>query len=350
MINVALYPFDKITRGLVKFKDLLNFNIYSIVDFVYNIGEDAGANIDGNVLGIPILDDIKKALEHVDLLIINSMNGPFINDTYKKIYKEHRVEERCKEMLDYAAKNGISIVCTHDLDEKTNQWLMQKEIDISTYHKSDEEMESFIEAYRNYESLGNTHKIAIYATNCCLGKYTTQLYALRALKAKGKKVAALITEPVAPLYDQFDADPIRHRLLENPMRYVHYVKSLMKQIEQKGYSYMIYADQQSITGQYFLEEAAANISLLKAYDPDTIFLVVGYDNTNLQNCLDLIRIYCNGKKPTCILLPDCIEVTYGVYETKTPEEIQKRIQELKETFHMEQVVLIRDIEGVLAKF
>jgi uncharacterized NAD-dependent epimerase/dehydratase family protein len=346
--QVAVYPFDKIARGLTKFRDLLDFQICTVIDFVFNIGEDAGEVTDGKYAGIPILDDAKLALEGVDTLIINSMSGPFFNEDYIRIYKENEVEKRCKEMVRYANEKGITIICTHDIDAKLQNWIQDNRIKLINYSKTDEEIDTFIEAGRKVTTNNKAHRIAIYATGCCLGKYTTQMYLMKCMKEKNRKVAALITEPVANLYGQYDADPIRHRLIENPLRYVYYMQALVKQAESEGYEYIVMADQQGITGQYFIEEVAANVSLLKAYNPDSILLVTGYDDENIQDSLDLFRIYCNGKKPLSILIPDRIEVSYGVYETKTQEQIEVRKRELRERFHIENVEVVSNIESIVS--
>lgn len=349
MKNVAVYPFDKITRGLVKFRDQLDFQITSIIDFVFNVGEDAGENIDGKYVGIPIRDNTTYALEGIDTLIINSITGPFYNETYLKIYREKEVEKKCKEMILSASKKGIEIICTHDIhDEGLNKWIQDNKIKLMTYTKSDDEIEEFISEGRKMEVVDHAHRVAIYATGPCVGKYTTQMYLMKAMKQKDLKVAAFITEPVGLLYGQYDADPLRHRLLKNPMRYVYYVSTLIKHAEMAGNDYIVMADQQSITSQYFLEEVASNTSLLKAYNPDSIILVAGYDDdANIQDCLDIFRIFCDGKKPVSILIPDRLEVTYGKYEIKTKEEIEQRKKELKDKFKIENVELVRDVEKIL---
>lgn len=349
MKNVAVYPFDKITRGLVKFRDQLDFSINTVIDFVFNIGEDAGENVDGKYAGIPIVDDVTKALEGIDTLIINSMSGPFYNEKYMKLYKEYEVEKKCKEMVIGASRRGIEIICTHDINDATlNEWLQENKIKFTTYGKTDDEIEEFIKEGKQIDAVGHTHRVAIYATRACVGKYTTQMHLLKAMKKKGLKVAALITEPVGKLYRQYDADPLRYRMLKNPMRYVYYVETLIKHAEMAGNDYIVMADQQSITSQFFVEEVASNISLLKAYNPDSILLVAGYeDDSNIQDCLDIFRIYCDGKKPISILIPDRIEVTYGIYEIKTKEEIEHRKKELKSRFKVENVELVSDVENIL---
>jgi uncharacterized NAD-dependent epimerase/dehydratase family protein len=349
MKNVAIYPFDKITRGLVKFRDQLDFQINAVIDFVFNIGEDAGENIEGKYIGIPVTDNTTKALEGIDTLIINSMSGPFYNDKYMKLYKEYEVDKKCKDLIISANKKGIDIICTHDItDETLKGWLQDNKVKIITYGKSDNEIEEIINEGRKIDEVHNAHRIAIYATRCCVGKYTTQMHLLKAMKQRNLKATALITEPVGELYGLYDADPIRYRMLKNPMRYVYYVETLVKKAELAGNDYIVMADQQSITSQYFIEEAASNISLLKAYNPDSIILVAGYDDdANIRDCMDIFRIYCDGKKPISILIPDRLEVTYGVYEIKTKEEIEHRKKELKSKFKIENVELVSDVDKIL---
>lgn len=351
MKKAAIYPFDKITRGLVKFRDELDFQITTVIDFAFNIGEDAGDNADGKYAGIPIINDVEKALEGVDALIINSMSGPVYIEKYMKLYREYEVERKCRDMLLKASKKGIEIISIHDIDDvELEEWLQKNKIKLTTYSKSDEELEEFIEEGKKIETEGRAHRIAIYATKGCIGKYTTQMYLLKAMKKKKMKAAALITEPVGRFYGQYDADPIRLRMLKNPIRYVYYVETLAKRAEADGNDYIIMADQQSITSHNFIEEMAAKISLLKAYNPASILLVAGYDDdANIQDCLDIFRIYCNGKKPISLLIPDRLEVTYGIYEVKTKEEIEMRKKELRNKFDIENVEVVSAAEKVICK-
>ncbi len=345
MKKAAVYPFDKITRGLVKFRDELDFQIHSVIDFIFNIAEDAGENADGQYAGIPIMNHVERALEGVDTLIINNSDAPIYVEKYMKIYREYEIDRKWKDMVSTASKKGIEIISVHDInDPKLKEWLLQNEIKVKTFSKSDEEIEAFIREGKKTEAVDQAHRVAIYATKGCVGKYTTQMYLLKALEKRNKKVAALISEPVARFYRQYDADPIRLRMLDDPMRYVYYVEELAKYADIDGNDYIILADQQSITNHYLIQEIASKISLLKAYHPDSILLVAGYDDdANIRDCIDIFRIYCDGKKPISLLIPDRIEVNYGHYEVKTEEEIEKRKQELKNKFNIENVEVVRDV-------
>lgn len=350
MKKAAVYPFDKITRGLVKFRDELDFQITAVIDFAFNIGEDAGENADGEYAGIPITDDVEKALEGVDTLIINSMCGPVFIEKYMKLYREYEIEKKWRDMIIRASKKGIEIISVHDIVDVVEPWLQENKIKITTYSKSDEEMEEFIKEAKKIEAVDKAHRVAIYATRGCVGKYTTQMYLLRAMKKKKMKAAALITEPVGRFYGQYDADPARLRMFENPMRYVYYVEALAKHAEMDGNDCIIMADQQSITNHYFVEEIVSKLSVLKTYNPDSILLVAGYDDdANIQDCLDIFRIYCDGKKPAALLIPDRVEVTYGKYEVKTEEEIELKKKALRDKFNIENIEVVSDVEKIIDK-
>lgn len=351
MKKVAVYPFDKITRGLVKFRDELDFQINTVIDFVFNIGEDAGEMAEGKYAGIPIINDIDKALENVDALIINSMQGPIYTENAKRLYKKYEIEKKWKHMIISANQKGIEVISIHDVvDQELKEWLQENKIKLTTYTKSDKEIEEFIIAGRNIVAKNKAHRIAIYATRGCVGKYTAQMYLLRAMKKKKLKTAAIVTEPVGVFLKQYDADPLRLRMLKNPMRYVYYVEVLSKCAEVDGNDYIIMADQQSIINHYFIEEIASKIPLLKAYNPDSILLVAGYDDDkNIQDCLDIFRIYCDGKRPISLLIPDRVEVAYGEYEVKTEEEIEARKKALKNKFSIENIEVVRDVEKIINK-
>ncbi|MRN53199.1 ArsR/SmtB family transcription factor [Paenibacillus monticola] len=46
MQNVALYPFNKITQGIIRFRDLTDFSVKVVIDFVLHQDSDAGQLIE----------------------------------------------------------------------------------------------------------------------------------------------------------------------------------------------------------------------------------------------------------------------------------------------------------------
>ncbi|MDE2887892.1 MAG: S8 family serine peptidase [Gemmatimonadota bacterium] len=70
--KAACYPFNKEMHGMVRFRDLLNFEIIAIADPVGKglVGKDAGEAIGITPAGIPILPRLKDALKGADTLIL----------------------------------------------------------------------------------------------------------------------------------------------------------------------------------------------------------------------------------------------------------------------------------------
>jgi signal recognition particle subunit SEC65 len=350
MKNVALYPFNKISQGLIRFRDLLDFNIKSVIDFSLNIGEDVGKVISGNPIGIYVVDDIEKALEDVDTLILNDGGAPIHH--FADIYSKYNLQERWKEVLSKATDLGIKIVSTHEItNPDLSRWIKDNNIVLHTYTKTKEQVLEYIENTKKIETTSESKKIGIYGTRSCIGKFTAQMYLLRALKKKGCKASALITEPTAELFHQYDVDPIRFlEILPDPIKYNQYTKALATNCTNNGDEYIIMASQQGLAynGKDNIYGNLIRLSNMVEYDPDVILLIVGYDDDDaIKDCLELIRIYCEGKKPLAFLLPDKIEVGYGQYEEKTMEDIQKRKEQLMEKFDVRMVESIKCIENII---
>ena len=352
MKKFVVYPFDKIARGLVTFKDILAMELTGVIDFAIHVGEDSGLAMGREKNGIPITSDIESALDGIDVLVVNSMSGPIYNEKYMRMYEELEIEKHVQEMILLAAEKNIEIVCTHDMPTSDlGRWLKEHDIRVKCYSKTKEEMDSYIKEGKQFNIDHKEHRIAVYGTRCCVGKYTVQMHLLRAMKQANMDAAAIISEPIAMLYDQYDADQLRYNVNSDPERYVKYVDSVIRHASHDNHDYLIFSDQQGLTTQYCMQEVGTKLALLKDYEPDSILLVAGYDDDDdIRDCMDLFRIYCDRKKPFAILIPDQIETTYGVYETITPAKIQKRAKEIQDKFGVEHVLLVKDVDQLITKF
>lgn len=350
MKNVALYPFNKISQGLIRFRDLLAFNITSVIDFSVNIGEDVGEVIYGDPIGITVEDNIDRALKDIDTLILNDGGAPIHH--FADIYSKYNLQERWKEVLKKANDLGIRIVSTHEItNPELSKWIHDNNIVLHTYTKTKEQVLEYIENTKNIETMTEAKKIGIYGTRSCIGKFTAQMYLLRALRERGSKASALITEPTADLFQQYDVDPIRFlEILPDPIKYNQYTKALVTNCRNNGDEYIIMASQQGLAynGKDNIYGNLIRLSNMVEFDPDVILLIVGFDDDDaINDCLELIRIYCEGKKPSAFLLPNKIEVGYGQYEEKTMEDIQKRKEQLMKKFDVRMVEPITCIDKVI---
>ncbi|MDP4143549.1 MAG: DUF1611 domain-containing protein [Bacillota bacterium] len=350
MKNVALYPFNKISQGLIRFRDLLDFEITAVIDFAFNIGEDVGEVINGNPIGISVVDNIDNALKDVDTLILNDGGAPIHH--FADIYSKYNLQEKWKEVLKRANDLGIKIISTHEItNPDLSRWIRDNNINLHTFTKTKEQVVEYIENTKNIETTNNAKKIGIYGTRSCIGKFTAQMYLLRALKERGLKASALITEPTAELFNQYDVDPIRYLgILGDPIKYNQYTKALVTNCINAGNEYIVMASQQGLAynGRDNIYGNLMRLSNMVEFNPDIILLIVGFDDdAAIKDCLDMIRIYCEGKKPIAFLLPDKIEVGYGTYKAKTKEEIQIRKEQLLQRFDVDKVENINCIENII---
>jgi hypothetical protein len=349
MKNVALYPFNKISQGLIRFRDLLDFNITSVIDFSVNIGEDVGTVINGIPIGITVQENVEEAFREVDTLILNDGGAPIHH--FADIYSKFNLQEKWKEVLKKASDLGITIISTHEItNPDLVRWLNDNNIVLQTFTKTKDQVLDYIARTPGIENGNSSKKIGIYGTRSCIGKFTAQMYLLRAFRKRGHTASALITEPTAELFHQYDVDPIRFLgILADPIKYNQYTKALVNQCTNDGNEYIIMASQQGLAynGKDNIYGNLIRLSNMVEFDPDIIILIVGYDDDDaIRDCIELIRIYCEGKKPLAFLLPDKIEVGYGQYESKTAGEIQKRRADLLGKFNISYVESISNIEKV----
>ncbi|WP_027339823.1 DUF1611 domain-containing protein [Halonatronum saccharophilum] len=346
MKKVAFYPFNKITRGLIKFSDLLDFEIASVVDFGF-YKEEGFREGDEYFEDICITASLTKALADVDTLILNgegvSMEG------MKDFYATGGLKEKWKELIKFADQKGIEIINIHKVeDEELRMWLQEKDIAINNYDKSREYIQKYITEAEKLDVADKITKIGIYATRGCIGKFTTQMTLLRSLKEANEKVGAIITEPTSYLFNQYDGDYLRLNVKGHPLDAIQYMSATAKYAEKDGKEYLLFSDQQSLTGNVeTLNMVLYKVGMLKEFNPDIILLIVGYDDDDvIEECLNVLQVYSDTKKPLALMLPDCVQVKYGQYKKKSPKEIEERKKELKEKFAIENIELIKDIDNI----
>lgn len=369
MDNVVLYPFNKITQGIVRFRDLTDFSVKAIVDFVLHKGGDAGEVIEGIAAGIPITDNIEEALQFADTLILNDPGTSFGNN--EGVYGEYNLKELWRVLVLAAHEKNLRIISVHEIfDRNTLQWLLENQITIDIDQQIPDGLErrlreeyefpapgNEVAAYLNYFDLDakvsdynqNICKIGIFATRGCLGKFTAQMSLFRELKRAGEKVRAIITEPTASLFNQPGGDIMKFIAHRPFNQYPYYINAAVRDAESEGYDYVLLSGQGSLLPNENFVIAATKISYLSAFRPDLTVLIAGYDDDEqIKDSLDLLRIYGNNSRPFAILIPDKYEVDFGQYKFKTREEIEQRKLEIRSRFDSDHVETVLDFGKLTA--
>ena len=364
--KAALYPFNKITQGLIRFRDLLDFEIQNVIDFSISVGDDAGTIVTGKQSGIMISDSVEASLADVDTLILNDPGTVFAGN--EATFEKFDLINKWRAMVLKANQMGVQVVSVHEIfDTDTLKWINESHAKIIIGKQMNENLLKALDVFdvpsrsyydRVYEYINSfdtektlftqtkIKKIAILSTRGCLGKYTTQMSLYRELTKRGKKVLPLITEPTAFLYKRDDADLPKFLAERSLQKYPYYINELVKKADKEQYEYVIFSGQGSIAPYKALWLDAMKLNLLQAFDADTTLLVAGYhDNDEIDASIQILRIY-GGHQPSAILIPDKVETHYGSYEMKTAEQISKRKEELKQLFHIPNVELIHDITRI----
>jgi uncharacterized NAD-dependent epimerase/dehydratase family protein len=289
--RAALYPFNKEMHALVRFRDLLHFEIGGIADPVGKglVGKDAGEVIGAGTAGVNIGGRLDRACEGADALIIGYV------DQLAKLMKKDVLRE-CVELALERNLHVFSFLPVRpekypELHEKARQKNLRLDY-------------PWIEASAVLEVL---HKgpgrepvsapvVGVFGTSSAQGKFTVQLNLRRKLMKRGYRVGQLGTEPHAELFGMDCCFPMGYASpLRIPLQYYPpYLDARMREIAQKGVD-IILAGSQSGTIPYDIcsptTYSMPSLIFLLGTRPDACILVVNSIDADayIQDTLDALR-------------------------------------------------------------
>ncbi|MEK5255609.1 DUF1611 domain-containing protein [Paenibacillus sp. FSL F4-0125] len=363
MKKVAVYPFNKITQGLIRFRDLLDVEIVSVIDFVFQAGCDAGELVDGTLSDIFIYASQEEGLAGVDTLILNDPGTSFGGN--KGIFDENDLTGLWRKLVTYAVLRGIRVISVHDIYEQdTLSWMKENQIKIEVIHGSRDNLfkdmdarygtegsntERYLKQFENEALMFSIPKkikrIGIFATRGCIGKFTLQMKLFKEFKKNDIPVTAFITEPTGFLFGQPEGDIFKF-LAQRPLeQYPYYIDTVVDHSERNGNEWIIMAGQSSILPTSNIAFNSLRFAMLKSFNPDHVLLIVGFnDDEQIRDAIEILRIY--SKRPISLLLPDKIESSYGQYEAYPYERRIARKVELQQKFLIH-VYLIEEAADVM---
>ena len=166
-------------------------------------------------------------------------------------------------------------------------------------------------------------------------------------RSKHKKTKLLITEPTGFLFDQ----PQLEHLECNHYETYEYIEALIKECEVEEIDIVIMAEQGGINDIYKkdLNFSFNFVTRLKAFVPNKVILISDYsDIENIRESLNMIKTL-TGIDKCMILLPDRVELEYGVYQKKSYDEFINMKNKIKNEFGELYVELISNIENSIDK-
>ena len=313
--RAAIYPYNKEMHSLVRFRDLLDFEIVGIADPVAKgyVGKDAGEAIGIPPVGIRIQPRFREVLKDADTLILGYV------DELSRITKRDVLRESIKSAID-ARLNVFSFLSVYQkrfngLLEKArnkNRWLYSPDIHQNDLHKT-------LRPHR-YPPV-DVPVIGVFGTSAQQGKFTLQLALRSKLIRAGYKVGQIGTEHHAQLFGMDVAFPTGYASpLQFPLQvHVPYLDYKMREICAKKKPDLMLVGAQSGSIPYDVHEPGnhtlSTLAFMMGTKPDANILVVNGvdDGEYIRDTINALKAMTKGPV-LCLAMSDKekhIRTAYG---------------------------------------
>ncbi len=339
--KAVLYPYNKEMHSMVRYRDLLAFEIVGVADPIGKgmVGKDAGKVIGEPVANLRINPNIRRAMADADTLILGYV------DQLSRIRKRDLLREYVQLALD----EGCHVFSFQALDPTVYGDLYEladkKGLRLAYPHIQREEL---AQAIQNFHALPpvDVPVLSVMGTSSQQGKFTLQLALRRRLIQKGYKVGQIGTEHHARLFGMDAAFPMGYASpLKLPFQhYIPYLDYKIREICQRTQPDIILTGSQSGTIPYQVQEHSthclSSLAFLLGVKPDACILVVNSIDAEeyIRDTIDGIRAVC--KAPTILLAmgdhEKHIRTAYG-RSMITPKkmaqaQIDQHLKKLQDTF------------------
>ena len=317
--RAVLFPFCKEMHSLLRFRDLLTFDIADIYDIKYSATIGANTRILMQDPDVPefIIKNIEKIdWESFDTLILGHMQklsslieqqGFFYNIIKEAIFRQKKI----------VAFDDLSEVCI----AYPNALIYYPKVDRHNLPST-----PFGKLYRSSKPT-----IGVFGTSSRQGKFTLQLTLRRILLQRGYHIAQLGTEPSALLYGMDEVYPMGYNSSVYLSGYdaIRYLNSRMNHLCEKDID-LILVGCQSGTVPYdtgnIEQYTCSQYDFLMGTLPDAVILCINpYDELEyIDRTIKFIEATAESKVIAIVLFPlDLKEQWKGLYGKKTIVEKSK---------------------------
>ncbi len=363
--KAVLYPYNKEMHSMVRYRDLLAFEIVGVADPIGKgmVGKDAGKVIGEPVANLRISPNMRRAIADADTLILGYV------DQLSRIRKRDLLREYVKLALDEECHvfsfQALDPTVYSDLYELADK----KGLRLAYPHVHREEL---AQAIQNFNALPpvDVPVLSVMGTSSQQGKFTLQLALRRRLIKKGYKVGQVGTEHHSRLFGMDAAFPMGYASpLKLPFQhYIPYLDYKMREICQRTQPDIILTGSQSGTIPYHVQEHSthclSSLAFLLGVKPDACILVVNSIDAEeyIRDTIDGIRAVC--KAPTILLAmgdeEKHIRTAYGrsmiTPKKMAQSKIDQHLKKLEDTFQLPAIEILsetgqqRRVETVIQYF
>lgn len=297
--KAALFPFNKEMHSLVRFYDLLDFEIAAIYDVKYSMK-----------IGL----DTRRLMTDDSVKSFTIQNYKNINwDDFDTLILGHceELEERTGDssfffdILDSALKHGKQVFSFDRIRGLSQE--DKKLVQFPFISQSNMPPERFEMLYQIA-----TPVVSFLGTGPQQGKFTLQLEIRKRLKAAGFQVGQIGTEPSALLYGMDHLYPLGYNSLRSVLirdyDVIKYVNFLLHDLDSKGSDIILVGSQSgtiAVSPGYLRSYSLLQSTFLKATWPDIAVICIGYDDDEnyIKRSINYIESATNCKVIATAFLP-----------------------------------------------
>lgn len=349
--KAVLYPFNKEMHSLVRYHDLLSFDVVGVADPAGKglVGKDAGEALGEPPVGLRIQPRLEAAAQNADTLILGYV------DQLSRMRKRDLLREYTRLALDM----GLNVFCFQALPPEDNKDLYElarmRRCHIAYPQVYQDELVGALENPETFPAV-DVPVLAVMGTSSQQGKFTLQLALRRRLMREGYRVGQLGTEHHSGLFGIDATFPMGYA---SPFRlplqtYVPFLDYKIREICQRKRPDLILSGSQSGTIPYDVYEhsthAMTSVAFLLGVKPDACVLVVNSidDQAYIRDTIDGMRAIC--KAPTLALAmgdrEKHIRAAYGRGTISTrkmeADEIEEHLHRLEASFQIPAVEILSD--------
>ena len=322
--KAAIFPFNKEMHSLVRFRELLQFEIVGVYDVRISghVGSDAYKLIgmEGEP-ALPIKNIDTFTYEDVDVLIVGH------TDVIREIDKRFDVTEYIGEAL----RRGIKVYCLDDLEAICREKGFPMEGFFSPKIRiTQNDLLPMGKLYRSGIPI-----IGVFGTSSQQGKWTLQLELRKRFMQDDYKVGQLGTEPTAYLFGMDECYHFGYHASTEYTEYerISFINSSIHRMEEEGAEVVI-GGSQSFTIIYdfgnLVQYPLQQYAFLLGLQPDLVILNI--NNTDeieyVENTIQFIEAAANCKVVASVLFPVDVDASFLGFSEKK-KTISKEVEEEK---------------------
>jgi uncharacterized NAD-dependent epimerase/dehydratase family protein len=342
--RAAIYPFNKEMHALVRFRDLLKFEVVGVGDPIGKrlVGKDSGEAIGAEPSGIVITHKLDQLLEDADTLILGYV------DQLSRILRR----DVLGEILEKTIGLGKHIYSLAPIDRSAYAEVFEKarqrRVRVAFPFVSSEELERIpSEQLFNSKSI-DVPVVGVFGTSPEQGKFTTQLALRRMLLAKGYTVAQVGSEHQSELFGFDLTFPYGYASAVGiPMSaWVPYLDYNIRDICQSGRPDMVIVGAQSGTIPYdfsaspLISYTLPSLAFLFGTKPDAYILTVNSIDPDeyIQDSINALKALGKGKTILLTMsdkekdIRSAYGITRVVPRQMPPEEMKVKLAHLEDRF------------------